>query len=275
MIPDFLRTFPVARHEFDGTSSEVPVPVEEPLELQLRYPGDPPSTLVVLMRTPGDDLDFVMGFLLSERIIEAPADLVELREAGIGRNTHNIVLATLSPDRAFEPRSADRFEITSAACGVCGTTAIDSTTGHLVSLDPTSPEIGASAVERAFDTLEGAPLVTTTGGVHGAAVLELDGEGVVLREDGNQHFAVDKALGGALRQGLDPAASLVGVTGRASFEILEKVLRFGAPGLVFDSTPTSLAVRMAAEHGLTLIGVQDGRAGVYAGRSRVRQTVSR
>ncbi|NND85553.1 MAG: hypothetical protein HKN46_10440, partial [Acidimicrobiia bacterium] len=97
MIPDFLRTFPVPRHDLDGASSEVPVPVEEPLELQLRYPDDPPSTLVVLMRTPGDDLDFVVGFLLAERIIDSPADLVELREAGIGRNTHNIVLATLAP----------------------------------------------------------------------------------------------------------------------------------------------------------------------------------
>ena len=257
MIPDFLRTFPVKQVDFDGAETETATPVEEPLELQVRYPGDPPSTLAVLMRTPGDDLDLVAGFLLSERIIESVEHLVELREAGIGRNTHNIVLATLVPDRLFEPRPADRFGITSAACGVCGTTAIDSATAHTKGLDPTLPQ------------------VTATGSTHAAAVIDAASGEALVREDVNDHFALDKALGGALRSGRPPASAIVTTTSRASFEIVEKVVGLGAPVLISHGTPTSLAVRMAAEHGVTLVAISDGEARVFSGVARLAQTVSR
>ena len=275
MIPDFLRTFPVKQVDFDGAETETATPVEEPLELQLRYPGDPPSTLAVLMRTPGDDLDLVAGFLLSERIIESVEHLVELREAGIGRNTHNIVLATLVPDRLFEPRPADRFGITSAACGVCGTTAIDSATAHTKGLDPTLPQVTPAVVEKARAALAGLALGKATGSTHAAAVIDATTGDTLVREDVNDHFALDKALGGALRSGRPPASAIVATTSRASFEIVEKVVGLGAPVLISHGTPTSLAVRMAAEHGVTLVAISGGDARVFSGVARLAQTVSR
>ncbi len=247
------------------------VAVEEPLEIQLRYPDDPPSTIAVVMRTPGHDVDLATGFLFGERVIVSMTDLVEVREAGIGRNRANVVVATLTPDRVFDPRQVDRFGITSSACGVCGSTAIDVAGSHFTRLDPEAPVIDSVTIRRLPGLLSTTqPLFGQTGGTHAAAVVTTDGEVILAREDVGRHFALDKVIGAGLRAG-SPFGRLVAVTSaRASFELVQKVLLAGIPMLVAVGPPSSLAVRMAAEHGLTLIGfAAEDRFNVYAGGSRI------
>ncbi len=272
--PDPVRTFPVKVHRFEPAPTEADdlVAVEEPLEIQYRYPGDPPSTLAVVMRTPGDDLDLAVGFLHGERIIESVGDLVEIREAGIGRNRANVVVATLTPSRVFDPRGADRFGITSSACGVCGTTAVDVLGSHVSPLDPHGPLLDRALIHALPGTLSrGQRLFSQTGGSHGAVLADHGGHPIIAREDVGRHFALQKAIGAALREGT-PTKDLIAVTSaRASFELVQKVLLAGVPALVALGPPSSLAVRMAAEHGLTLVGFASAdRFNVYAGRGRVR-----
>lgn len=272
---DPIRTFPIAVDRYSDTPSfstaEDLVAVEEPLEIQLRYPGDPPTTLAVVMRTPGDDLDLTVGFLLAERVIESMEDLEEIREAGIGRNRANVVVATLVPGRTFDPRVTDRFGITSSACGVCGTTAIDVVGSHVSSLDPTLPRLDPEVIRELPTLLAGTQDVfRETGGTHAAGLASSNGELVLTREDVGRHFALDKVIGAALRTATS-TENLVAVTSaRASFELVQKVLLASIPALVALGPPSSLAIRMAAEHGLTLVGfaAQD-RFNVYAGRARV------
>lgn len=272
---DPIRTFPVKVDRFgpaaDSTASDDAVAVEEPLEIQLRYPDDPPTTLAVVMRTPGHDVDLATGFLLSERVIESMADLVEVREAGIGRNRANVVVATLAPTRAFDPRSADRFGITSSACGVCGSTAIDVAGAHFSRLDPATPTLDPVLIRKLPGLLSASQhLFAQTGGTHAALLATAQGDVVLAREDVGRHFALDKAIGAALQAGT-PLGHLVAVTSaRASFELVQKVLLAGIPALIAVGPPSSLAVRMATEHALTLIGfASEDRFNVYAGRARV------
>ncbi len=273
---DPIRSFPVTVDRYGtstahSTAGDV-VAVEEPLVIQLRYPDDPPTTFAVVMRTPGDDLDLTTGFLLGERVIGSIDDLVEVREAGIGRNRANVVVATLATTAVFDPRAADRFGITSSACGVCGTTAIDVVGAHLSRLHPTDPALDPHVI-RALPGLLGdsQALFAATGGAHAAALVTPKGEVALLREDVGRHFALDKVIGAALRSGV-AMGSLVAITSaRASFELVQKALLAAVPALVAVGPPSSLAVRMATEHGLTLIGfASETRFNVYAGRARIR-----
>lgn len=276
LSPDPIRTLPIAVDRYTDTpvfsATEDLVAVEEPLEIQLRYPGDPPTTLAVVMRTPGDDLDLTVGFLLGERVIESMEDIVEVREAGIGRNRANVVIATLAPTRAFDPRVTDRFGVTSSACGVCGTTAIDVVGSHLSPLHPTEPRLDPDVIRGLPGLLSAVQgLFAQTGGTHAAGLTTSGGELVLAREDVGRHFALDKAIGAALRTGT-PTGALIAVTSaRASFELVQKALLAKIPALVALGPPSSLAIRMAAEHGLTLVGfAADDRFNLYAGRARVQ-----
>lgn len=273
---DPVRSFPVAVDRYTDTPVHSPtedlVAVEEPLEIQLRYPGDPPTTLAVVMRTPGDDVDLTLGFLLGERVIGSMEDVVEVREAGIGRNRANVVIATLAPTRVFDPRATDRFGITSSACGVCGTTAIDVVGSHLSPLHPAEPLLDPVVIRGLPGLLSDTQdLFRATGGAHAAGLATASGELVLTREDVGRHFALDKAIGAALRTGV-PTGELVAITtARASFELVQKALLAAIPVLVALGPPSSLAVRMASEHGLTLVGFAAGsRFNVYSGRVRIR-----
>ncbi|MEU8517470.1 formate dehydrogenase accessory sulfurtransferase FdhD [Kitasatospora sp. NPDC048722] len=245
---------------------------EEPLEI--RVGGEP---LTVTMRTPGQDFDLVAGFLVGEGLVHATEDLAALRYcAGTddeGANTYNVVDATLRGTRAL-PLSAHRNLLTTSACGLCGRDTVDAVRTHVrhpVAEDPLSVEPSLlyglpkrlRAAQRTFDS---------TGGLHAAGLFDAaTGELLCAREDVGRHNAVDKVVGWALREGRLPLTGhVLLVSGRASFELTQKAALAGIPLLAAVSAPSSLAVDLAEELGLTLVGFLRGEgANVYTRPDRI------
>ncbi|MBF6338342.1 formate dehydrogenase accessory sulfurtransferase FdhD [Nocardia abscessus] len=243
--------------------------VEEPLEI--RIDG---RSLTVTMRTPGDDIDLVHGFLLSEGMIGSGADIVAARYcAGTddqGRNTYNVLDVTL---RAPVPVPTRAF-LTTGACGLCGKTALDEVrTRTRYPLPPGGPVVDAPALAAMPGMLRDRQSVfDATGGLHAAGLFTAEGEALAVREDIGRHNAVDKVIGWALRETRVPAHDLVLiVSGRASFELVQKAVMAGIPMLGAVSAPSSLAVDLAAEAGLSLVGFLRGDTmNVYSAPERIR-----
>ncbi len=240
------------------TSGPDDLAVEDPLVLGMD--GD---AIATLMRTPGHDLDLAAGWLVAESGVRSPEDIVTLRacrEDDTDR-VHITLRAGVRPPRA-------RAFVTSAACGVCSADVLDLTLSRTSAPHNdgwTVPRAVLSALpdtmrkrQRAFDR---------TGGVHAAALADTSGALGVVREDVGRHNAVDKVVGEALLDGRLPATDrLLVVSGRVSFEIVQKAVAAGVAGIVAVSAPSSLAVDLAREHGLLLAGmVRAGRMNAYAG----------
>ena len=245
---------------------------EEPMEI--RVGGRP---LTVTMRTPGDDFDLAVGFLVSEGVVRAASDVAGVRYcAGVaedGRNTYNVVDVELAPSVPAPEASLTRSFATTSACGVCGKTSLDEVRTQVtwpVADDPLRIDPARLAVlpdrlrraQRVFDR---------TGGLHAAGLFTADGELLHVREDVGRHNAVDKVVGQALLAGSLPLReTILVVSGRASFELVQKAVLAGIPALAAVSAPSSLAVDLADEHGLTLVGFLRGTSmNVYAGAERV------
>ncbi|PLW66156.1 formate dehydrogenase accessory sulfurtransferase FdhD [Streptomyces sp. SCUT-3] len=244
---------------------------EEPLEI--RIGGTP---LTVTMRTPGHDFDLMAGFLVGEGVITRPDQLRSMRYcAGAGpdgANTYNVLDAVLAPGTSA-PLTANRSMLTTSGCGICGKDSIEAVrlkSPFPVGEDPVrlTPEVlyglpdALRAAQRAFDS---------TGGLHAAGLFTADGRLLCAREDVGRHNAVDKVVGQSLREGLLPLSGRVlMVSGRASFELTQKAAMAGVPVLAAVSAPSSLAVELAEEVGLTLVGFLRGRtANVYTHPHRV------
>ena len=245
--------------------------VEEPLEV--RVGGQP---YVVTMRTPGDDMDLAAGVLVSEGAIWNRDHLPEMRYcttvSGRSEQDYNTLSLTISPD-VPAPRST-RATLMTSACGVCGVDSIDEVrrATHFP-LGPAEPMIAQDVLlslperlrrhQRVFDK---------TGGVHAAGLFTPDGQLLCLREDVGRHNAVDKVVGWALRESRLPLRdALLQVSGRASFELVQKASMAGLPLLSAVSAPSSLAVDLAAESGVTLVGFsREDRATVYCHPERIR-----
>jgi len=249
--------------------------VEEPLEVRLQSPVGA-STLGVTMRTPGSDMELVAGLLLAEGVIDGPDDVARLAycvaDDVTAEQRYNVVTATLR----CPPRRAgrERAMLVSSACGVCGTASIEAlqSAGHPPVGDGPQVALNWLALlpdqlrrqQRAFDA---------TGSVHGAGLVRSGGERLLaVREDVGRHNAVDKVLGWAMLQRQLPMADgVLIVSGRVSFEIVQKALRAGVPVVVAVSGATSLAVDLAEQSNLTLVGfVRGERCTVYAGRQRLQ-----
>jgi FdhD protein len=236
--------------------------VEEPLEI--RVDGEP---LTVTMRTPGDDIDLAAGFLYTEGLLRSLAeDVHEIRMCD-----ENVAAVTVKPGASLAP-SARKF-VTTSACGVCGKDSIDAIRVRSrfdVAADPVrvSPAVLASLPDR---LREAQRVFASTGGLHAAGLFTAAGELLVLREDVGRHNAVDKVAGWALRTGRLPLTGCVLlVSGRASFELVQKAVMMGVPVLAAVSAPSSLAASLAEETGLTLVGFLRGAAmNVYSGADRV------
>ncbi len=243
--------------------------VEEPLELRLDG-----RSLAVTMRTPGNDIDLAHGFLLGENIIGAREDIVSARYcAGTdenGQNTYNVLDIQL---RTATPVPARNF-LTTSACGLCGKTALDEVrTGTRFPLPDDGPLVDADLLAALPDELRSRQTVfDATGGLHAAGLFTTDGAALAVREDVGRHNAVDKVIGWALREDRVPAHDLVlVVSGRASFELAQKAVMAGIPVLCAVSAPSSLAVDLAADSGLTLAGfVRGDTMNVYTATHRVR-----
>lgn len=248
--------------------------VEEPLEIRLGH-----ESFSVTMRTPGDDFDLVAGFLLSEGIIHEPEQLISLRfcagEDENGRQTFNVVEAQLRPDVTPPLPAAQRHVTTSSACGICGTASIDAVhkSSHFsITAAAEQPLIEAAVLAALPDALrEQQKLFEKTGGVHAAGLFTPVGELLILREDVGRHNAVDKVLGSAFREKQLPlSATVLQVSGRASFELVQKAAMAGVPILAAVSAPSSLAVELAHSTGVTLVGFSRGNTmNVYTHAGRV------
>jgi len=249
---------------------------EEPFEIRVgpAGPGRRPA-LTVTMRTPGDDLDLALGFLHNEGLIGAAEDVLtaQLCAGDQTPNTYNVVdvvLAAHVPTPAVDPR---RSFGTTSACGVCGKTSIDAVrtrSRHPVIDDPLQVSAGVLAGLPA--TLRAAQRgFARTGGLHAAGLFTPDGELVVIREDVGRHNAVDKVIGWALRAGRLPLRGhLLLVSGRASFELAQKASMAGLPLLAAVSAPSTLAVDLSADLGLTLVGFLRGETmNVYSAPHRI------
>lgn len=246
---------------------------EEPLEIRLN--GKP---LAITMRTPGDDFALAAGFLVSEGVIGAGSEVGAIvycaGATADGVNTYNVVDVRLSPGVVVPDITLERHVYTTSSCGLCGKASLDAvrtTTRHPVADEPplrVSPELLSvlpdrlRAAQRVFDR---------TGGLHAAALFSEQGELLDVREDVGRHNAVDKLVGRALTEGRLPLSrSVLLVSGRASFELVQKAVMAGIPMLAAVSAPSSLAVDLAAESGVTLIGFLRGASmNVYAGEHRI------
>jgi len=249
--------------------------VEEPLEI--RVGG---AAIAVTMRTPGDDFDLVAGFAWTEGLISAPEHLSTMRYcAGAdadGRNTYNVIDVALADGAPTPDASVSRSFYTTSSCGVCGKASIDAVRiRSSFDLHVDAVAVSASALASLPERLRGAQKVfDATGGLHAAGLFNADAELLVLREDVGRHNAVDKVVGWALRENRLPlAGTVLMVSGRASFELVQKAYVAGIPVLAAVSAPSSLAADFADSVGMTLVGFLRGNSmNVYAGAARVRDT---
>jgi len=247
---------------------------EEPLEL--RVDG---KALAVTMRTPGQDVELAHGFLLSEGVIGSAEDVSVARfcegTGPDGMNTYNVLDVALADGVPPPDTGVERNFYTTSSCGVCGKAALDAVklkTRYSPAADQV--QVTAEALTGFPDALrERQKVFESTGGLHAAGLFR-DGELLVVREDVGRHNAVDKVLGWAVLQHLVPLTGVVlMVSGRASFELVQKAAMAGVPVLAAVSAPSSLAVELAEEQGMTLVGFLRGDSmNVYTGGERVLET---
>jgi len=245
---------------------------EEPLEIRI---GD--VALSVTMRTPGHDLELATGFLFTEGLITSRNEVAEVRhEPDARQNGANRVRVDLAPGVMLDPERSQRNFYATSSCGVCGKASIDAV--RVRHLEPPNPEcvVDPELLCRLPDQLRAAQAVfSRTGALHAAGLFSLSGELQVLREDVGRHNAVDKVVGWALANDRIPLSnSLLIVSGRGGFEIVQKALVAGVPVLASVSAPSDLAVNLAREFGMTLIGFLRGRRFViYSGAERLASTI--
>jgi FdhD protein len=258
--------------EGKATRVEDYLAAEEPLEMRAgRY------SLGITLRTPGDDEELVAGFLFSEGIISRREDLVALRMPDDTALEKNLVRVTLDPGvRLAENNAARRFSAGSA-CGVCGKASITQLRRRGLRRPEAASLFDPELLCQLPPILRETQVVfVRTGGLHAAALFTPTGELLVLREDIGRHNAVDKVIGWALLGGHLPLSGhVLLVSGRGGFEIVQKTIAAGIPLLASVSAPSSLAVQLARELGLTLIGFLRGRRFViYAGEERIAVSAS-
>jgi FdhD protein len=239
--------------EHDGISDEVAI--EEPLEI--RVDGAP---LAVTMRTPGHDFELALGFLYGEGLIDGP------RPVGL---TEDFAVNTVDVTGPLTRDPAARSFYTTSSCGVCGKGALEEVAVHAPVL-PDGPAIARELLAALPERLR-QPGFDRTGGLHATGLFTLEGELLIVREDVGRHNAMDKVIGRALEDGRLPLhGSVLCVSGRLSFELVQKAVVAGAPILVGVGAPTSLAVELAADRGLTLAGfARKGYTNVYSNPARV------
>jgi len=241
------------------------VVVEEPLEISAAWDLEGAlreKTISVTMRTPGDDLDLAAGFLFTEGLIAAGEEIESIRHWG----SPNKVRVQLAARARIDASKLDRHFYTTSSCGVCGKTSIDALRVTVPPLPPSAP-VDASVIRRLPEVLrEAQTAFDATGGVHGAALIDRSGRLLRIREDIGRHNAVDKVIGSYVREGATPPDSILMVSSRGSFEIVQKAVVARIPTVAFIGGPSSLAIELAREMNVTLLGfVREGRFNVYAG----------
>ncbi len=253
---------------------------EEPMEIRL-LAGEAKRTVAVTMRTPGNDFELAAGFLFGEGIMSARDQIRAISycldpELDADQQ-YNIVNVGLRDEDLPELKSLERHFYTTSACGVCGKASLEALRLRACPVIPAGPEIDPALVASLPEKLRATQgIFQATGGLHAAALFDTQGTLIALREDVGRHNAMDKLIGWAFLEGRLPLHDhIVMVSGRASFELLQKSLAGGLPIFCAVSAPSSLAVDLAREFGITLVGFLRGeRFNVYAGAQRIRLPIS-
>jgi FdhD protein len=248
---------------------------EEPMEIRL-ITGEERQTVAVTMRTPGADFELAAGFLYGEGIVKSSDDIAKISycvDADLdAAQQYNIVNVELRGGREYDLRPLERHFYTSSACGVCGKASLEQLELRGCPVALPGPEVTPETLYSLPEKLrEAQGLFDATGGLHAAALFDEEGNLLALREDVGRHNATDKLVGWAMLENRLPLSGhIVMVSGRSSFEILQKCLTAGVPFVCAISAPSSLAVDVAREFGMTLVGfLRDRRFNVYAGKERV------
>lgn len=266
-----VRRLEVAPDQIRWISDELAT--EEPLELRL-VAGNEHRTIAVTLRTPGNDFELAAGFLFGEGVIQRRSEIKRIAycvEEG-QEQRYNIVSVELRSPALPRLPTLERHFFTTSACGLCGKASIESLSARGLSPVSGDSTISAKVLRELPEKLRKAQqLFDLTGGLHAAALFDLEGNLIALREDIGRHNAMDKLVGWALLEGKLPLAQcIVVVSGRASFELVQKALAAGIPIFASVSAPSNLAVDLAASFGMTLAGFLRGeRFNVYAHPERI------
>lgn len=249
------------------------VAVEEPLEIQLAYStatGRMQKNIAVTMRTPGNDEELAAGFLFTEGIIKNAATIKEIKQQSVDENR---VLVTLQENIVPVLANTARNFYSTSSCGVCGKASIDAiTTVSQFKNEKDTICINSSVLNHLQDNLKKQQVVfEDTGGIHASALFDLDGNFIMLREDVGRHNALDKIIGAALLKNELPLNNcILFLSGRASFELVQKAVMAGIKIIAAVGAPSSLAVEMAKETDITLIGfLRSDRFNIYSGGQRI------
>jgi FdhD protein len=255
------------------------VAVEEPLEIRLGY-GTPDGramrSISITMRTPGNDRELAAGFLFTEAIVRRPEDIASIETCGPpapDSGNHNVIRVDLANGVEVDLGRLQRHFYTTSSCGVCGKTSLDALrVAGAKSQHGNRARFRRAALIQVPDALRAAQATfETTGGLHAAAAFSSEGDLIVTMEDVGRHNAVDKVVGSLLLNNELPATGLgLMVSGRASFELMQKTLVAGMPLLAAVSAPSSLAVQLAREFNISLVGFLRGDTfNIYAGAERI------
>lgn len=257
-----IVTVPVTRIAAQGSRDQDFVSVEEPLQIQLNG-----KDLAITMRTPGNDEELAVGFLFTEGILPTRDALIRVDEG------ENSIAVTLSEEAAADISVQTRNFYLTSSCGVCGKASVDALVAAGCSAPPRdTPKIRAEVLHGLPDALRQTQKVfDRTGGLHASGLFDADGTLRLVREDVGRHNAVDKLVGRSLLDGRIPLnESVLMVSGRVSFELVQKALMAGIPVLAAVGAPSSLAIETALRFGMTLAGfVRGGRFNLYSGESRI------
>jgi FdhD protein len=250
--------------------------VEEPLEIRLGFSENGCQThkaISITMRTPGNDFELAAGFLLTEGILHRTEQIAEIKHCGKFPNNRNTVRIDLAEAVEIDLKRLERNFYTTSSCGVCGKSTLDAlATGAKRIRDKGLPKVAAGTIHQLPEKLlKGQTVFDQTGGLHAAALFDTAGNLLDLREDVGRHNAVDKLIGNAfLGDRLPLSDKILFLSGRASFELLQKAVMAGIPIIAAVGAPSSLAVSAAEEFGVTLCGfVRDRRFNVYSGIERI------
>jgi FdhD protein len=275
-----LRTVQIRRVDDKASATEDVVATEEPLEIRLEFDGSDGErverSISITMRTPGHDEELAIGFLFSEGIVRKSADVLVARPCGppAPNGLINVVRVELARGVEVALDRLERHFYTSSSCGVCGKASLDAVAvqGHF--------DIGSNAFSIAGDLLVGLPgllrsgqaVFAETGGLHASGLFDASGEVIAVREDVGRHNALDKLIGSRLRAGSVPLERFgIALSGRASFELMQKAMMAGCPVVAAVGAPSSLAVELAADFGITLVGfLKPEGFNIYTHPGRIR-----
>ena len=260
----------------DGSFASKPdvLVTEEPLEIRAESPSQQAQPIAVTMRTPGHDFELAVGFLYTEGMIKRSDDVRTVRYCQLPDTAEQqFNVATVSLSAPFDEALSRRGMVTSASCGICGTTSIEQLAQMTSRVDlSTGPVMTAQMLTSLPDIIRKAqPTFDRTGGLHAAGLVDASGEAYCVREDIGRHNAVDKVIGKAVLDGKVPISNhALVVSGRLSFEIIQKAAMAGIAFIAAVGAPSSLSVETAEDLGITIVGfVRDGTANIYTHAHRI------